>query len=216
MKVELWSDVSCPFCWIGKRNFETALASFAHRPDVDVVWRSFELSPDMPRDPPLDMHDLIAAKTGSSRDEAREMNGRVSAMAAEAGLDYDLDRARPTNTFDAHRVTQLGIARGVGDAVAERLFRAFFEEGEHLGDHATLARLAGEAGLDAGEVADALAGGGYADAVRADSAEALRLGIRAVPAFVIDRAFLIPGAVPPDAMLGALQRAWTEGAGDGR
>jgi predicted DsbA family dithiol-disulfide isomerase len=208
MRIEIWSDIACPFCYIGKRHLEEALRSFEHRGAVDLVWRSFQLSPDAPREVDANVHDVLARKYGRTREEARGINDRVTAMAAAAGLEYDLDRTRPTNTLDAHRLTHLAAAHGLADRAVERLMAAYLTEGAHLGDAGTLVRLGGEIGLDEREVAEALASDAYADAVLADADEAHRLGLNAVPAFVIDRSFLISGAQPAEAMLGGLRQAW--------
>jgi predicted DsbA family dithiol-disulfide isomerase len=208
MKVEIWSDVACPFCFIGKRTFEDALSRFEHRDDVEVTWRSFQLDPTMPAEPQGGLNDLIARKYGKTIDEAREMNARVIGMAEGVGLHYDFERARPSNTLDAHRVIQLAAVHGLADAAEERLFRAYLEEGELLSDHATLVRLAEEIGLDRAETERVLAGEEYADAVTAEVTEAQELGLSGVPAFVLDRRLLVSGAQPPEAILGALQQAW--------
>jgi predicted DsbA family dithiol-disulfide isomerase len=208
MRIEVWSDIACPFCYIGKRHLEEALRGFEHRDAVERVWRSFQLSPDMPREVDGDVHEVLARKYGRTRDQARGINDQVTAMAAAAGLEYDLDRTRPTNTLDAHRLTHLAAAHGSADRAVERLMAAYLTEGAHLGDTGTLVRLGGEIGLDEREIADALTSDAYADAVRADADEAHRLGLNAVPAFVIDRSFLISGAQPAEAMLRGLRQAW--------
>jgi predicted DsbA family dithiol-disulfide isomerase len=210
MKVEIWSDVVCPFCYIGKRNFEAALERFEHRDEVEVIWHSFQLDPTMPREVEGDLHDYLASRKGGSRAEAKAMNDGVSRTAAVAGLRYDLDAARPSNTFDAHRVTHLAAEHGLQAQMVERLFAAYFTEGEDLGDHATLVRLAVEVGVDEQQAADLLAGDRYADTVRDQTAEAQRLGLNGVPAFVLDRALAVPGAQPPEVILGALEQAWQQ------
>ncbi|MEV4422245.1 DsbA family oxidoreductase [Patulibacter sp. NPDC049589] len=208
MKVEIWSDVACPFCYIGKRSFENALEQFEHKDDVDVTWRSFQLDPSMPTSVEGGLDGLLARKYGKTPEEARAMNQRVVDMAAGVGLEYHLDRAQPGNTLDAHRVLHLARARGLQDAVKERFLRAYFGEGELLSDHPTLVRLAAEVGLDADEVERVLAGDAYEDTVRAEGEEAQQLGLGGVPAFVLDRRLLVSGAQPPEALLGALQQAW--------
>jgi predicted DsbA family dithiol-disulfide isomerase len=210
MKVEIWSDLLCPFCYIGKRKFERALERFAHRDEVAVAWRSFELMPDAPRESGRDMHDLLAAKLGGDRARAVAMNRHVTGEAAAMGLRYDLDRAHPTNSFDAHRFIHLAAAHGLQDAAEERLFAAHFTEARHIGRHATLKALAAEIGLDEREVADMLAGDAYAAEVRAEEAEGRALGLTGVPFFVIDRTYAISGAQPSDHFLEALRRAWAE------
>jgi predicted DsbA family dithiol-disulfide isomerase len=210
MKVEIWSDLLCPFCYIGKRKFETALADFAHRDEVEVVWRSFELMPDAARESEQDMHAMLAAKLGGNRARAEAMNAHVTNQAAAVGLAYDLDRAHPTNSFDAHRLIHLAADHGLQDAAKERLLAAHFTEAQHLGRRDTLQELATEIGLDTQEVADVLAGDAYAAAVRADEAEARALGINGVPFFVINRKYGISGAQPSEVFLEALQTIWGE------
>jgi predicted DsbA family dithiol-disulfide isomerase len=211
MKVEIWSDVMCPFCFIGKRGFEDALSRFEHRDEVDVQWRSFQLDPTMPRSVEGGLDALLARKYGRTVEEARGMNERVVAMAAEVGLEYRLDRAQPGNTFDAHRALHLARARGREDELLERLLQAYFVEGELLSDHPTLVRLAAEVGLDGDEVERTLAGDAFADAVRAEADEAHDLGLGGVPAFVLGRRMLVTGAQPADALLQALEQAWEQG-----
>lgn len=208
MKVEIWSDVVCPFCYIGKRSFEDALARFAHRDDVEVEWRSFQLDPTMPPSVEGGLNALLAKKYGRSLEEAQEMNARVTGMAADVGLEYRLDRAQPGNTLDAHRVLHLARQRGLEDELLERLLQAYFVEGELLSDHPTLVRLAAGVGLDGDEVERALTGDAFGADVRAEGTEAHDLGLGGVPAFVLDRRLLVSGAQPADALLAALEQAW--------
>ena len=210
MKVEIWSDVVCPWCAIGKHRFEKALAAFPHRDEVEVSWHSFELDPTAPREPDGDLNDHLAAKYGLSRAQAEEMHRQMTETAAADGWDFHFERARRANTFDAHRLLHLAGARGVQTAVKERLFRGYFTEGELLSDHETLVRLGAEAGLDADEARAALASGRYADEVRADERQAQAYGITGVPFYVIDRKYGVSGAQPPEALLQVLDKAWAE------
>jgi predicted DsbA family dithiol-disulfide isomerase len=210
MKVEIWSDVVCPWCAIGKRRLEAALARFPHRDAVGAVWRSFELDPDVVPGAHATLPDRLAAKYGVSVAEAQAMNDRVTQVAAGEGLAFRLDRARPANTFDAHRLIHLARAeRRAGEAV-DRLFGAYFTDGRQLDDPEALAALGAEVGLDPDDVRAALAAGRHADDVRHEEAEALALGIRAVPCFIFDRRYGVSGAQPADVLLGALERAWAE------
>jgi predicted DsbA family dithiol-disulfide isomerase len=211
MNVEIWSDVFCPFCYIGKRRFEEALARFPRRDDVTVVWRSFQLDPDAPVESPEVTQERLAKKFGNA-ERARAMTAHVAQLAAEVGLRYDFDRTPVTNSFDAHRLAHLAAARGLGDAAEERLFAAYFVEGRHVGRHDSLLALGGEIGLDRAEVAATLAGDAYADAVRADIAEAAALGISGVPFFIFDRTYGVSGAQPSDVFLDVLDTAWSERA----
>ena len=218
MKVEIWSDVVCPWCYIGKRRFEAALAAFPHRDHVEVEWRAFELDPTTESAPagtvvgPRDQATRLAQKYGTDVDSAQRMVDNVVAQAAGDGLEYRLDRAVPANTVDAHQVIHLAGLRGVQDAVNERLLRAYFTEGEAVGDRDTLVRLAAEAGLDADEVRTVLEEGRYVGAVRADQAEASALGIRGVPFFVVDRTYGVSGAQPAEVLRQVLDKAWGEHA----
>jgi predicted DsbA family dithiol-disulfide isomerase len=210
VKVEIWSDVVCPWCAIGKRRFEKALARFAHRDEVEVTWHSFELDPSAPREQDGDLADHLAAKYGLTRERAEAMHRQMTESAAAEGWDFHFERARRGNTFDAHRLLHLAAERGVQDAVKERLFRAYFTEGEAIADHATLVRLVAEAGLDADEARAVLASDRYAAEVRADERQAQAYGITGVPFFVVDRRYGVSGAQPPEALLQALETAWAE------
>jgi len=208
MRVEIWSDVVCPWCYVGKRNFEAALSRFEHRDDVEVIWRAFELDPSAPAEREGDYVAHLARKYGMSVEQARKMIETMTATGAKAGVALDFDRARPGNSFDAHRLIHLAGQQGVQDAVKERFLRATFTDGEPIGDRDALLRLAVEAGLLQADAASVLENDVFAAEVRAEESLALELGISAVPFFVIDRTFGIPGAQPPDVILGALERAW--------
>jgi predicted DsbA family dithiol-disulfide isomerase len=210
MRVEIWSDVVCPWCYIGKRRFEQALAAFAHRDEVEVVWRSFELDATAPAERVGDYAEMLAAKYGFSVERGQEMIDTMTASAAEEGLDFRFDRARVGNTFDAHRLLHLAAERGVQDAVKERLMLATFTEGEPVGDAETLVRLVAEVGLDADEAREVLQSGRYADEVRADERDAQRFGISGVPFFVVDRTYGVSGAQPADVLLQVLDKAWED------
>ena len=210
MKVEIWSDVVCPWCYVGKRRFEQALAAFPQREQVEVVWRSFELDAQAPRERTGDYAALLAAKYGFSVERGQQMIDTMTATAAQEGLDFRFDRARVGNTFDAHRLLHLAAERGVQDAVKERLMHATFTEGEPIGDRETLVRLAAEAGLDADEARQVLTSDRYAGAVRADEQQARAYGISGVPFFVVDGRYGVSGAQPAGALLEVLQTAWSE------
>ncbi len=211
MKIEIWSDVVCPWCYIGKRRFERALAAFEGRDEVEVEWRSFQLNPDQPRGAVEDHDAHLARKLGSSPEQVAEMNARLVELAAAEGLDYHFETYKVVNTLDAHRVLHLAKSHGLGSAAHERLLRAQLVEGQVLEDPATLARLAQEIGVDPAETAEVLASDAFADAVAFDLAEAAGLGIHAVPFFVIDRTFGIPGAQPTEVLLAALRRVRGDG-----
>jgi predicted DsbA family dithiol-disulfide isomerase len=208
VKVEIWSDVVCPWCYIGKRRFEAALREFPH--PVEVVWKSFQLDPTATSSPAGDHVHHLARKYGRTLEQAQQMVDNVTAAAAQEGLSYRLDIARSGNTFDAHRLLHLAREAGVQDELKERLDRAYFTEAEPVDDHETLTRLAVEVGLDEKRVREVLATDRFADAVRTDVAEARALGITGVPFFVIDRRYGVSGAQPPELLRAALEQAWQE------
>ncbi|HEX5439920.1 MAG TPA: DsbA family oxidoreductase, partial [Ktedonobacterales bacterium] len=210
MKVEIWSDVVCPWCYIGKRRFEAALAQFPHRDDVEVIYRSFQLDPTAPVNSGKSVTEMLAQKYGVSLAQATAMNSRVTGIAAGEGLDYHLEKAQHANTAQAHRLLHFAASKGVQNAVMERVMTAYFSEGENVGDAETLARLAAEAGLDADEARAVLDGTDYADAVRADERRAQMLGITGVPFFVVDERYGVSGAQPSELLLEALEQAWAE------
>lgn len=208
MHVEIWSDIACPWCYVGKRRFEAALAAFPHRDEVSVTWRSFELDPSAPAERAVDGAAHLAAKYGMSRADALAMQERMTATAAGEGLDFRFDLARAGNTFDAHRQVHLAATHGRQDAMKERIMRAYLTEGELISDPAVLERLAVEVGLPADEARAVAAGDRFAAEVRDDERTAQSLGINAVPFFVFDRAFGASGAQPPAVLGELLQRAW--------
>jgi predicted DsbA family dithiol-disulfide isomerase len=213
LTVDIWSDVVCPWCYIGKRRFEAALAQFEHRDDVTVLWHSFELDPDAPPIAEGRSAERLAAKYGMTVEEAARRQAEITTLAAQDGLTYDLAESRGGNTFDAHRLIHLAAEHGLGNAAMERLMQAYFSEREAIGDPDTLQRLAVEAGLPAEEVREVLEGERYADAVRADERAATQIGVRGVPFFVLGRKYGVSGAQPSEVLLQALQQAWDEVAG---
>lgn len=210
MKVEIWSDVVCPWCYVGKRRLEHALARFPHAGEVEVVWRSFELDPSAPTSGDVDLVGHLAAKYRVSRDEAEAMNERVTSAAADEGLTFRLDIARRGRTFDAHRLLHLAADRGLQGPLKEALLAAYQTRGEPIADHATLARAAESVGIDPALVAQVLAGDAYAAEVRADEREARDIGVTAVPFFLFDRRHAVSGGQPTDVLLDVLERAWAE------
>jgi predicted DsbA family dithiol-disulfide isomerase len=210
MKVEIWTDVVCPWCYVGKRRFEKALANFDQRGHVEVVHRSFQLNPAAPLGETSPRRASLMVKYGLSEQQVDAMNARMEQTAAEEGLHYDLAGGVTGNTIDAHRLLQLAHDRGRQDEVIERLYRAYFTEKRSLFDHDSLVELAGEAGLDRDEVRRMLASHDYADAVERDINEARRLGVTGVPFFVIDQRYGLSGAQPPEVFGQALDRAWAD------
>lgn len=210
MTIQIWSDVVCPYCYIGKREFEKALAQFPHREQVQVEWKSFELDRHAPVRSPDDMYDHLAKKYGRTRDQAKEMVQGVVDRARTVGLEYNMEHAVMGNSFDAHRLIQLAKTKGLADAAEERLFKAHFVLGEHIGDKAVLRAIAEEIGLDSNEAAEMLAGDAFTEAVEADEYEAQQIGVRGVPFFVLDNKYAVSGAQHSDHFLGALEQAWRE------
>jgi predicted DsbA family dithiol-disulfide isomerase len=218
MKVEVWSDVACPWCYIGKRRFERALAVLAGvdglaATEVDVRWRSFELNPGLARGGGERLEPFLARQMGRSVDEIRAMNARVAELAAAEGLDYHFERYRVGNTRDAHRLAHLAATRGLGAAMHERLFRAQLVEGIDLEDHAALAVLGEEVGLSPAEARQVLASDAFSDAVARDFLEAQALGCTGVPFFVVDRRYAVSGAREAEVFAATLRRARADAAG---
>ncbi|MHB1570761.1 MAG: DsbA family oxidoreductase [Solirubrobacteraceae bacterium] len=208
MELEIWSDVACPWCYVGKRRLEAALAQFEHRDEVAIRWRSFELDPSAPHERTGDRAEHLASKYGMTVQQARERQQQLADTAAEDGLQMRFEIARAANTFDAHRLLHLAAAHGLQEEMKERLMRAHFTDGELVSDHETLVRLAAEVGLPGEEVIEMLASDRFAAEVRDDERTASELGISAVPTFVVDRAMGASGAYPPDALLELLRRGW--------
>ena len=214
MRVDIWSDVVCPWCYIGKRRFERALQAFPQRDQVELVWRSFQLDPTAGPSPeqPGKNAERLARKYGVSLEQARGMEDNVTRAAADEGLDFRFDISRTGNTFDAHRLLHLGLKRGVQDELKERLDHGTFSEGLAVSDHDALAKVAVDVGLAPAEVEQTLESDAFANDVRTDLAQAKTYGIRAVPFFVIDDKYGVAGAQDPSVLLEILQRAWEESA----
>ncbi len=205
--VEIWSDIVCPWCYIGKRRLETALGTFEHADDVEMVWRSFQLDPSVPRGTTVPVYDSLAEKFGGSREQVKAMTAQVAEIAEAEGLHYDFARAVTINTFDAHRLIHLAKAHGLGAEAHERLMRANLIEGEIL-DTATLVRLGAEIGVPAAEAERVLAGDDYATDVEDDIRQARAYGASGVPFFVLNQAYGVSGAQSADVFLQALRTAY--------
>ncbi len=207
VKVEIWSDVACPWCWVGKRHVEEAAASL-DRP-VDIRWRAFELDSSAPKelDASIDYVDRLARKYGTSRDGAQQMIDRMVEVGRQRGLDFRFDRARPGNTFDAHRLLAWATDSGKQTALKERLFEAYMHEGKSVADHETLVQIAEDVGLDPERAQSILSSDDFAKEARADQATAGRLGVTGVPFFVIDGRIGVQGAQPPEVLLSAFKKA---------
>jgi len=210
MKVEIWSDVMCPFCYIGKRRFEDALQNSGHKDDIEIEWKSFQLNPNMKTDPSVNIDQYLARVKGWSLEQAKEMNAHVTGMAAEAGLTYNFDRAIVANSFNAHRFTHLAKKYGLGNAAEEQLFKAYFTDGKNTDDIPTLIELGTAIGLDAAEVKQTLESDAFADEVKHDIYEAQQLGISGVPFFVMNRKYGVSGAQAVPVFEQTIEKAFGE------
>ena len=213
MRIDIWSDVACPWCYIGKRRLEKALEGFEHRDEVDLVWRSFQLDPGAPAqpDPSVSMAQALGRKYGGGEPAGQQMIDRMEAVAAEEGLLFRLSKAQRASTVDAHRVLHMALEKSakVQDDLKEALLQAYFIDSENTADRDVLVRIAGEVGLDASEVQQMLDSNEHAAAVEADLDQAAEFGIGGVPFFVLDSKFAISGAQPVEVFNDALKRAWT-------
>ncbi len=210
MKTEIWSDVVCPFCYIGKRNLENALQQFEYKDKVEIVWHSFELDLNARPEPGTDMLERLATKYGKTREWAEANTNRIVSYAASVGLAFDMDRVIYANSFDAHRLIHLANAHKLQDEAEEKLFSAYLVEGKDIGNLGTLRQIAADMGLDTAEVSAMLEGKTYTNEVRADEREAQQLGIRGVPFFLFNRKYSVSGAQPADLLLEVLQKVWDE------
>ena len=210
MKIEIWSDVMCPFCYIGKRKFEMALSQFSEKDNVQLVWKSFQLSPEMKTDPNTNIHQFLAKHKGFSLQEAKEVNEHVTQLAKEVGLEYNFDKSIVANSFNAHRFTHYAKQNGKQNEAEEKLFKAYFTEGKNIDDYSTLILLGEEIGLDKTGLKSALENGMYADAVKADIQEAQQIGVRGVPFFVFDRKYAVSGAQNVQTFLQTLEQSVAE------
>jgi predicted DsbA family dithiol-disulfide isomerase len=212
MKVEIWSDVMCPFCYIGKRKFESALAEFDNKDNIELIWKSFQLNPNLKTDPSKNTVQHLAESEGWTIGYTRNTVTYVTEMAKEVGLNYDFDKAVVANSFDAHRFIQFAKTLGKGDAAEERLFKAYFTEGKNTADHSTLIQLGSEIGIDALELKKVLESDAYSSEVNKDVKEAEQIGVTGVPFFVIDRKYAVSGAQDAKTFLSSLEKAWAEHA----
>lgn len=211
MQIDIWSDVVCPWCYIGKRRMEAALERFPHREGVTVVWHSFQLDPTTPKGSNASLTELLAKKYGMSAAQIQASQAQITQLAKAEGLDYHLEKTKPENTLDAHRLLHFAAQHGQQDALKEALLEAYFERGERVGEVEVLLAAAERVGLDRAAAAAVLADPtAFADAVQGDIQAARALGIRGVPFFVIDKKYGVSGAQATDTLLGALSRAWSE------
>ncbi len=210
MQVEIWSDVMCPFCYIGKRKFEAALSQFAHKENIEVIWKSYQLNPEMKTDTNKNSIVALAEHKGISIEESKEMHKYVVEMAANAGLKYNMDKTISANSFNAHRLTHYAKSQGKQLEVEEKLFEAYFISGKNIDDINTLISLGESVGLSHEALAKVLQGNDYAEDVRKDVYEAQQVGVRGVPFFVFDRKYAVSGAQESAVFLQSLQKAFEE------
>lgn len=210
MKIEIWSDIVCPWCFIGKRKFEQALAQFPGKDQVEIEWKSYQLAPETVTDTSLNINEYLAKHKGIDVKRAKEMNEHVTRIAAGVGLQYRFDRAIPANTFNAHCMIHFAKTRGKQTAAKERLLAAYFFEGKNIDDIATLRTLGEEIGLDGNALQQALENGTFANAVRSDIMEGQQLGLKGVPFFVFDRKYGVSGAQETEIFLKTLEKSYDD------
>lgn len=210
MKIEIWSDIACPFCYIGRRRLENAIEQFEHKDEVEIIWRSFQLDPSAPRQAEGTAIDHLMKKMGASREQVEGMHANLTQQAADLGLEYHFETTRPDNSLDAHRLIHLAAHHGLQGEMKERLQKAYFTDGLSIGNRETLVQLGAEVGLDADEVREAIEGDAYTEDVRADIRKAQMLGVNGVPFFVFDSRYAISGAQPSDLFLETLERTWSD------
>jgi len=208
LRIEIWSDVICPFCYIGKRKFEAALAEYKYPNNLEIIWKSYQLSPEMKTVPGKSIHQYLSEHKRISLTEATSMNNQVADWAKNVGLQYNFDKAIPANTFMAHRFSHLAMQHGVQNEAEEKLFSAYFTEGKNIDDVETLTQIGSEIGIDADLVRNTLKSNEFADAVKNDIQEAFSLGLRGVPFFVFDRKYSVSGAQDSKVFLNTLEKAY--------
>lgn len=210
MQIDVWSDIACPFCYLGKTTLDKALANFEHRDQVEVTYHSYVLNPDAPVEPNYDLYDYLAKKFGISRDEAISMNNNLTARAAEEGLEWQMDKTVPSNTRSAHRLLHFAFEQGKQAELAQSLFKAYFSDGLNVAQPDVLVQLAADAGLDAEQARRVVESEQYSDAVDQDINAAAAMGITGVPFFVINNKYGISGAQPETLFNDALKQAWDD------
>ncbi|HET9433284.1 MAG TPA: DsbA family oxidoreductase [Chitinophagaceae bacterium] len=214
MKVEIWSDVTCTHCYTAKRKFERALSQFKNRDKIEVIWRSFELAPGLKTDPNKFLPQFLQELQGISLEQAQDMIDRVTDSVKEVGLEYNLNKAIPANSFNAHRLSHFAEARGLQDKMEERIFSAYFSEGKNIDDIATLILLAKEIGLNASDVKNIFETAEYADQVNQDLAEAKQIGITSVPKYIFNANTKVSGTQDSDVYLEILEKEFAQWKAD--
>ena len=210
MKIEIWSDVVCPFCYIGKRRLEKALEGFASKDKVTIEWKSFQLDPELDNSEGLNVHEYLGKRKGGTTLDGKRMNDQMTAMAKQVGLHYDFDKAVLNNTLSAHRLLHFAKEKGLQNELKERLFKAYYTEGKDVADYDTLVQLATEVGLTAEEARKVLEENKFADDVRQDQYQAYQVGVQGVPFFVFNNKYAVSGAQPSEVFSQVLEKAWEE------
>lgn len=210
MKVNIWSDVRCPFCYIGKRKFELALEKFPHKDQVEVTWRSFQLDPALETQKDVNIYDYFSKVKGVSKDQAREMFNNVTQIAREVGLNFNIEQSIVANSFNAHRLIQLAKSKGLGDEMEEALFIIHFTAGKNIDDKKILEETGISVGLDKGEVKAMLDSNAFSRDVKQDEDAAQTIGVRGVPFFVFNDKYAVSGAQSPETFLQVLEKSWEE------
>lgn len=210
MKVEIWSDIVCPFCYIGKRKFEKALDGFAAKDKVEIEWKSFQLDPEMDNKEGLSVHEYLGKRKGGTTADGKRMNDQMSAIAKEVGLNYDFDNGIINNTLPAHQLLHFAKTKGLQNELKERIFKAYYTEGKDTGDMETLLQLAKEVGLEAAEARTILQDNLYVSEVINDQEEARQIGVQGVPFYVFNRKYAVSGAQSPEVFAEVLSKVWEE------
>jgi len=211
MKVEIWSDIMCPFCYIGKRHFEAALKEFPHSDKLQIEWKSFQLDPTIPKmEERVDAYQYLADKKGMSLEQSKSLHQNVIQMAKNAGLEYNFDIAVVGNSKDAHRLIQFAKTKGLGDQAEEALFKAYFTDGKNMADMSDLIEIGNSIGLDVVELTSILDSDAFGYEMMQDIQEAQNIGVQGVPFFVFDRKYAVSGAQPVEAFLQTLEKVYSE------
>lgn len=210
MEIKIWSDVRCPFCYIGKRKFEMALEEFKHKDNLKITWKSFQLDPNLKTDPSMSTLNYFVDTKGVSIDQAKQMLGGATQMGAEVGLRLDFENSVLANSFNAHRLIQMANSKDLGNEIEEALFKAHLEQGKNIDNHDELVNIGSSIGMDAGEIKRMLTSEDFSYQVKQDELEARNIGVRGVPFFVFNDKFAVSGAQSPEAFLDTLGKAWEE------
>ena len=210
MKIEIWSDVMCPFCYIGKRNLETALEQFPDKNHIEIIWKSYQLDPAFPESVTEDYLQYLIKRKGMTAEQVKGMLDNVTQTAKQVGLDYHLDKSVIVNSLNAHKFIQFAKTKGLGDQAEERLFHAFFTDAKNIADLETLTQIGQDLGLNETEIKTAFTDEKYAAQVNHDIMEAQQIGVQGVPFFVLDRKYAVSGAQPPQAFLENLEKSFSE------